>query len=295
VSALAALPASVVAAIPSPDQSVWYLGPVPLRAYALCILAGIVVAMLVTDRRWVARGGEPGVVYDVAMWAVPFGIVGGRLYHVLTDWQDYFGPGGSGLRGAVAIWEGGLGIWGAVGLGALGAWIGCRRAGVPLPPWADALAVGLPLAQAIGRFGNWFNQELFGGPTDLPWGLQIDPEFRPAGYEQVQTFHPTFLYEALWLVLVALLVAWADRRWLLGHGRAFALYVALYCLGRLGIELLRIDPATTIAGIRINVFTAVVVGLGGVAYFLVSLRRRPGREAPEALRPASDEAVPAAG
>jgi prolipoprotein diacylglyceryltransferase len=166
---------------------------------------------------------------------------------------------------------------------------------VPLPPWADALAVGLPLAQAIGRFGNWFNQELFGGPTDLPWGLQIDPEFRPAGYEQVQTFHPTFLYEALWLVLVALLVAWADRRWLLGHGRAFALYVALYCLGRLGIELLRIDPATTIGGIRINVFTAVVVGLGGVAYFLVSLRRRPGREAPEALRPASDEAVPAAG
>ncbi len=296
MSVLAAMPAGVVAAIPSPDQSVWYLGPVPLRAYALCILAGIVVAMLVTDRRWVARGGEPGVVYDVAMWAVPFGIIGGRLYHVLTDWPDYFGPGGSGLRGAVAIWEGGLGIWGAISLGALGAWIGCRRAGVPLPPFADALAVGLPLAQAIGRFGNWFNQELFGGPTDLPWGLAIDPQYRPAGYEQVETFHPTFLYEALWLVLVALVVAWADRRWQLGHGRAFALYVALYCLGRLGIELLRIDPATTVAGVRINVFTAVAVGVGAVVYLVASRRSRPGREAPEALlRRSSDEPVPTAG
>ncbi|MCU0300418.1 MAG: prolipoprotein diacylglyceryl transferase [Candidatus Nanopelagicales bacterium] len=290
MSVLAAMPAGVVAAIPSPDQSVWYLGPIALRAYALCILAGIVVAMLVTDRRWVARGGERGLVYDVAMWAVPFGIIGGRLYHVLTDWPDYFGRSGTGLRGAVAIWEGGLGIWGAVALGALGAWIGCRRAGVPLPPWADALAVGLPLAQAIGRFGNWFNQELFGRPTDLPWGLAIDPRFRPAGYEQVETFHPTFLYEALWLVLVALVVAWADRRWRMGHGRAFALYVALYCVGRLGVELLRIDPATTVAGIRINVFTAIAVGLGALVYLVVSRRLRPGREAPEELRPRAPEA-----
>jgi prolipoprotein diacylglyceryl transferase len=161
---------------------------------------------------------------------------------------------------------------------------------VPLPPWADALAVGLPLAQAIGRFGNWFNQELFGRPTDLPWGLAIDPRFRPAGYEQVETFHPTFLYEALWLVLVALVVAWADRRWRMGHGRAFALYVALYCVGRLGVELLRIDPATTVAGIRINVFTAIAVGLGALVYLVVSRRLRPGREAPEELRPRAPEA-----
>jgi len=275
---------ALATSIPSPDQSVWYLGPLPLRAYALCILVGIFVAMWVGDRRWVARGGEKGLVYDVAVWAVPFGIIGGRLYHVLTDWPTYFGAGGSGLRGAIAIWEGGLGIWGAIALGTVGAWIGCRRHGVPLPPFTDALAVGVPLAQAIGRLGNWFNQELFGKPTDLPWGLEIDPAFRPSGYEQFATFHPTFLYEALWLVGVAGLVVWADRRWTLGHGRAFALYVAAYCVGRLGMEMLRIDPATQVGGIRINVFTSVVVGLGAVVYFVVSARTRPGRESPDALR-----------
>jgi prolipoprotein diacylglyceryl transferase len=278
------LPMVIPRSIPSPQQSVWHLGPLPVRAYALCILLGIFVAMWVTDRRWRARGGRAGLVYDVAMWAVPFGILGGRLYHLATDWRSYFGPNGSGLTGAVAIWEGGLGIWGAIALGGVGAWIGCRRAGVPLPPFGDALAVGLPLGQAIGRFGNWFNQELFGRPTDLPWGLRIDPTHRPAGFGQYETFHPTFLYEATWLVAVAGMVAWADRRWRLGHGRAFALYVALYCLGRLGIELVRIDPATLIGGIRINVFTATLVGIGAVCYLLVSARLRPGREEPDALR-----------
>ncbi len=275
---------TLATSIPSPEQSVWYLGPVPLRAYALCILAGIFVAMWVGDRRWVERGGTKGLVYDVAVWAVPFGIIGGRLYHVFTDWPTYFGAGGSGLRGAIAIWEGGLGIWGAIALGAVGAWIGCRRHQVPLPALGDALAVGLPLGQAIGRVGNWFNQELFGRPTELPWGLAIDPAYRPAGYEQYATFHPTFLYEALWLLGVAALVWWADRRWALGHGRAFALYVAAYCVGRLGMELLRIDPATLIGGIRVNVFTSVVVGLAAVVAFVISARTRPGREAPDDLR-----------
>ncbi len=275
---------SLPASIPSPDQSVWYLGPFPLRAYALCILAGIVVAMWSGDRRWVARGGERGLVYDVAIWAVPFGIIGGRIYHVLTDWPTYFGAGGSGFVAALAVWSGGLGIWGAIALGSVGAWIGCRRQGVPLPPFADALAVGVPLAQALGRWGNWFNQELFGKPTELPWALEIDPVNRPAGYEQYATFHPTFLYESLWLVAVAILVAWADRRFTLGHGRAFALYVAAYCVGRLGMELLRIDPATQIDGIRINVFTSVLVGMGAVAYFVISARRQPGREPAAALR-----------
>jgi prolipoprotein diacylglyceryl transferase len=285
---------ALATSIPSPDQSVWHLGPLPIRAYALCILVGIFVAMWVGDRRWVARGGERGLVYDVAVWAVPLGIIGGRLYHVLTDWPTYFGDGGSGVGGAIAIWQGGLGIWGAIALGTVGAWIGCRRHGVPLPPFTDALAVGVPLAQAIGRFGNWFNQELFGKPTDLPWGLEIDPALRPSGYEQFATFHPTFLYEALWLVGVAGLVAWADRRWTLGHGRAFALYVAAYCVGRLGMEMLRIDPATQVSGIRINVFTSVVVGLGAVVYFVVSARTRPGRESPDALRGirAGQDAVP---
>ena len=294
--ALTALPGSAVpASIPSPGRAVWYLGPLPLRAYALCILVGIFVAIWVSDRRWMARGGERGLVYDIALWAVPFGIVGGRLYHLATDWRTYFGPGGLGLGRAIAIWDGGLGIWGAIALGGLGAWIACRRAGVPLPPMADAMCVGIALAQALGRFGNWFNQELFGRPTTLPWGLEIDLAHRPAGYEQYATFHPTFLYEALWLVLVAVVVAWADRRWQLGHGRAFALYVALYCLGRLGIESLRIDPATHVGGLRINEITAVLVGLGAVVYFVVSARLRPGREDPDTLRgPAAVDEEPAA-
>lgn len=277
--------------ITSPAQGVWNLGPIPVRAYALLIVLGIVVAVWLGNRRYVQRGGLPGTVVDVAIWAVPFGIVGGRLYHVLTDWQLYFGAGGSGLAGAVRIWDGGLGIWGAVALGALGAWIGTRRLGVPLPPLADAIAPGIALAQAIGRWGNWFNQELFGGPTDLPWGLQIDPVHRPAGFESVATFHPTFLYESLWLVGVAVVVIWADRRFTLGHGRAFALYVALYCLGRVWIEYLRVDPANTVLGLRLNVWTALLVGIGAVVYLFLSARRRPGRETPDEVDPRRATAV----
>ncbi|HZB18750.1 MAG TPA: prolipoprotein diacylglyceryl transferase family protein, partial [Blastococcus sp.] len=163
---------TVLAAIPSPTQGVWELGPLPLRAYALCIVAGIVAAALITEKRWVARGGAPGEVLDIAVWAVPFGIIGGRIYHVISSPRPYFGEGGDPLR-AFAIWEGGLGIWGAIAFGGVGAWIACRRLGIPLPAFADALAPGLLVAQAIGRLGNWFNNELYGGPTDLPWALRI--------------------------------------------------------------------------------------------------------------------------
>jgi prolipoprotein diacylglyceryl transferase len=267
-----------LASIPSPGQGVWYLGPVPLRAYALLILLGIFVAIWITDKRWVARGGRSGQIGDVALWAVPAGIIGARLYHVLTDWSVYFGVDGRGFVAALKIWEGGLGIWGAVAGGALGAWYACRRYGLLLPPLGDALAPGLAVAQAIGRWGNWFNQELFGEPTSVPWALQIDPANRPAGFEQYATFHPTFLYESLWCLLVALVVWWLDRRLRMGHGRVFASYVALYCLGRLFWELLRIDTATLVLGIRVNVFTTVVVGLGAVVYIVVSRRLRPGRE-----------------
>jgi prolipoprotein diacylglyceryl transferase len=271
---------TVLAAIPSPTQGVWELGPLPIRAYALCIVAGIVAAVLLTEKRWVARGGAPGDVLDIAVWAVPFGILGGRLYHVISSPRAYFGEGGDPLR-AFAIWEGGLGIWGAIALGGVGAWIACRRRGIPLPAFADAVAPGLLVAQAIGRLGNWFNNELYGGPTDLPWKLRIyewangravvgaDGEPLVAGY-----FQPTFLYEALWNLAAAALVIWADRRFRLGHGRAFALYVASYCAGRLWIELLRTDPAETFFGVRLNVFTSVVVGLLAVAY-LVWQRGRP--------------------
>jgi prolipoprotein diacylglyceryl transferase len=257
---------------------VWYLGPVPLRAYALLILVGIFVAIWITDKRWVARGGTSGQIGDIALWAVPAGIIGARVYHVLTDWSTYFGEGGRGFVAALKVWEGGLGIWGAVAGGALGAWYACRRHGLLLPPLGDALAPGLAVAQAIGRWGNWFNQELFGEPTTVPWGLEIDPQFRPDGYEQFATFHPTFLYESLWCLLVALVVWWADRRFRMGHGRVFALYVALYCLGRLFWEILRIDTATLIFGIRVNIFTTILIGLGAVVYLVVSARMRPGRE-----------------
>jgi prolipoprotein diacylglyceryl transferase len=268
----------VPVSIPSPEQGVWNLGPIPLRAYALLIVLGIVLAVWIGNRRYAARGGQAGMITDIAIWAVPFGIVGGRLYHVITDWQIYFAEGGRGILGALRVWDGGLGIWGAITLGAVGAWIGARRRGVLLPPIGDAIAPGIAIAQALGRWGNWFNQELFGAPTDLPWGLEIDPANRPAGYEEFATFHPTFLYESLWLLGMALVLVWADRRFQMGHGRVFALYVLLYTIGRGWIEALRIDDAHHILGLRLNDWTSIIVGLGALAYLIISARTRPGRE-----------------
>ncbi len=269
----------ILASIPSPEQGVWNLGPFPIRAYAFAIILGIVLAVWIGNRRYVARGGAPGTITDLAVWAVPFGIVGGRLYHVITDNQLYFGPGGTGFAGAIRIWDGGLGIWGAVALGTLGAWIGAKRKGIALLPVADAVAPGIAVAQALGRLGNYFNQELFGSPTNLPWGLEIDVANRPAGYAEFSTFHPTFLYESLWMLGVALILVWADKRYNLGHGRVFALYIVLYCVGRFWIEALRIDSANHILGLRLNNWTALLVGLGGLVWFIKSARHKPGREA----------------
>ena len=263
--------------IPSPEQGVWHLGPFPLRAYALCIIAGIIVAVWLGERRWVARGGRAGDVTEVATWMVPFGILGGRIYHVITD------PGALLRRrrapDARPVHLGGR----ARHLGRHRARWGRRLDRLPaprhqLPPFADALAPGIVVAQAIGRLGNYFNQELFGRPTDLPWGLEIDAAHRPDGYATVATFHPTFLYESLWNLGVAALVIWADRRFKLGHGRAFALYVAAYTVGRAWIEALRIDPANDFLGLRLNDWTCLLVFLGAVTYFVVSARLRPGRE-----------------
>ncbi len=280
----------VPASIPSPSDSVWELGPFPIRAYALCIIAGVVVAVWMGERRWVARGGLPGQVQDIALWAVPFGIVGGRLYHVLTDYGKYFGEGKNPVT-ALYIWQGGLGIWGAIALGGVGAYIGARRAGMKFLPLADALAPGIAVAQAIGRWGNWFNQELFGRPTTLPWGLEIDPERRPEGYEEFATFHPTYLYEFFWNLGVAGLVLWADRRFKLGYGRAFALYVAGYCAGRGWIEYLRIDPvqADDVFGLRLNVWTSIILFVASMTYFVISSRRHPGREEEVLRRRPSEE------
>ncbi len=275
------LAAMLPATIPSPPQGVWHVGPIPLRAYALCIIAGIVIAVWLTERRFVARGGAPGFVIDVAVWAVPFGLVGGRLYPLASDLRSYFGPGGDPVA-ALYVWNGGLGIWGAIALGAVGAWIACRRRGVPLTAFADAAAPGIVLAQAVGRLGNWFNQELYGAPTTLPWGLEIYRRVDPVtgapdalggvalDRTPVEIVQPTFLYELVWNILVAILVVVLDRRLTLSRGRAFALYVAGYTAGRFVIELLRTDPATRVFGdVRINVVVAGVVFVAAVVYFLV--------------------------
>ncbi|MBP2369241.1 prolipoprotein diacylglyceryl transferase [Pseudonocardia parietis] len=288
---------TALAAIPSPPRGVWEIGPIPIRAYALCIIAGIAIALWWGERRLVARGGRPGTVLDVAVWAIPFGLVGGRLYHVATDWHVYFGPGGDPL-GALAIWNGGLGIWGAVALGGVGAWIGCRRHGVPLPVFADAVAPGIVVAQAVGRLGNWFNQELYGGPTTLPWGLEIYQRVDPAtGLEDpiggvaldltpVAVVHPTFLYELLWNLAVAALVVFADRRFRLGHGRAFAVYVAGYTLGRFFIEMMRTDQATRVFGdLRINVVVSAVVFAGAIVYLVLAPKGREDFSAAEPEEP----------
>ena len=269
---------SLASYIPSPSQGVWWLGPIPLRAYALIILVGIGVAIRVGNKRWIERGGLENQVLDIAMWAVPFGVIGGRLYHVLTDWSSYFSENGKGFIAALQIWQGGLGIWGAIALGGVGVYIAAIRNHISFAPLADALAPGIVLAQAIGRWGNWFNQELFGRPTTMPWGLEISAVHRPVGYEEFEVFHPTFLYESIACVAIAFIVMWADKRFTMGHGRVFALYVALYCSARGAIETLRIDEANHILGIRINVFTSLIVGAGALMYLILSGERHPGRE-----------------
>nr|WP_277605396.1 prolipoprotein diacylglyceryl transferase [Glycomyces sp. L485] len=253
--------------IPSPSESVWHLGPIPIRAYALALIAGIVAACWITEARMRSRGAPKWAVLDIAVWAVPFGIVGGRLYHVFTSPDAYFGADGDPWK-IVAVWEGGLGIPGAILLGGVGVWFASRQLKLPFAMVADSLAPGLPVAQAIGRLGNWFNQELYGKPLEAFWAVEIDLEHRVSGFGQYSTFHPTFLYELVWNLGVAL-VAWgADRKWKFGAGRAFALYVALYGLGRFWIEGLRIDPAEAFGGLRLNQWMSVVIIVGAIIYLL---------------------------
>jgi prolipoprotein diacylglyceryl transferase len=264
--------------IPSPSSSVWHLGPVPLRAYALCIIAGIIVGMVIANRRWRARGGTADSLESVVVVAVPCGIIGARIYHVITDYQLYFGPGRHPVD-ALKIWNGGLGVWGAIALAAVGAYVVARRRKIVFPALLDAVAPGIIVAQAIGRLGNWFNQELFGRPTTLPWALEIAPQFRTAGYQQYATFHPTFLYELLWDLAVAVVLVVVDRKFRLGRGKVFTLYVMLYCAGRFWIEALRIDTVNELGGFRLNNYTSLIVFLGALGFFIWLVRNRPGREA----------------
>jgi prolipoprotein diacylglyceryl transferase len=262
---------TVLAYLPSPDRSVWYLGPVPVRAYALCILLGVVVGVVWGERRWQARGGRKGTVADLATIVVPAGIVGARLYHVVTTPRTYL----EDPLSALYVWEGGLGIPGGIAGGALAAVLLARRRGISGAALCDAMAPCLAVAQAIGRFGNWFNQELFGRPTTLPWGLEIPPD-NPDAVPGAEAYHPTFLYEASWNVLVAAACVWADRRWRLGGGRVFALYVAGYSTGRFWVESFRIDDSESWAGLRLNQWVALVALLGALLFLW--LRRGVGRE-----------------
>ena len=268
--------------IPSPSKGVVHLGPLPIRGYALCIIAGIVLAVWLSERRWKARGGQPGQIQDIALWAVPFGVIGGRLYHVITDHDLYFGAGRHPIE-ALYVWRGGLGIWGAIILGAVGGIIAARRMGIRVAPLLDIALPTCLLAQAAGRWGNWFNQELYGRPTDLPWGLEIDPSNYPQGPDQFPhgtTFHPTFLYESLWCLLGFFLIIWLDRRFRLGHGRVAALYVMVYCVGRFWIEQLRIDTIelNDVLGLRWADWMSIILFVLAAAYYLWSLRTHPGRE-----------------
>jgi prolipoprotein diacylglyceryl transferase len=249
--------------IPSPNISVWEIGPLTIHMYALCIIAGIALAIWLGNKRFITFGAHTqSVVSEVAIYCVPAGIIGGRIYHVITSPDAYFGSNGNPLD-ALKIWNGGLGIWGAISLGAFVAWIRYRQLAKNnnLPSFGiflDALAPGILLAQAIGRFGNWFNIELFGRPLDAPWALEVPQSFRPSAFRDFETFHPTFLYESLWCLTLALLIIWMGTR--AKPGQIFAIYILGYCIGRFFIESLRIDDAHLLAGMRINEWVSIVVG-----------------------------------
>jgi prolipoprotein diacylglyceryl transferase len=265
--------------IPSPGWSFFDLGPFRIHAYALCILAGIILATIITSRRLTKRGAEPGVVLDIILWAVPLGIVGARIYHVLTHPGDYFFEGADLLR-TFYIWEGGNAIFGSLIGGAVGAYIGCRMSGIRFWTFADAVAPALLVAQATGRLGNWFNHELFGLPTTLPWGLEIEPSnvAFPLGLPAETLFHPTFLYEIIWNLLGVAVILYLERKFRLRFGQSLGVYLMWYGLGRSFFESIRIDPSEIYFGIRTNVWAALAAIALGVIIVLVQRQRHPGLE-----------------
>lgn len=268
--------------IPSPSLSSFSVGPLTIHFYALCIITGIAAAIWIGRKRYANLGGNPDDVSEVAIWAVPFGIIGGRIYHVITSPAQYFGENGNPID-ALRIWEGGLGIWGAISLGAVGAYLYFRthKTSLNFRQLLDSLAPGVVLAQAIGRIGNYFNQEVFGKPTELPWGLEIDPVNRPDGFESYATFHPTFLYELLWcLVVAALLIKLPGflKKITSNQGDVFTLYILGYTLGRVWIEGLRIDEANLILGLRLNIWVSLIVLITASAYLIANKRRGNTKE-----------------
>ena len=263
--------AIVTGFIPSPSSNGFHIGPLLVHAYGLMYVLGVSAAIVLTVRRWERQGGSRQLVFDVALWAFPAGIIGGRLYHLATSWDQvpphWWGP--------LAVWKGGLGIWGGVAAGALvGLWR-LRRVRADIPAFMDAAAPGLLVAQAIGRLGNYFNQELFGGPTSLPWGLEIDPAHRPAGYAHYATFHPTFLYELIFDLAFAVALIALGRTGQVRAPGLFALYVAGYSGFRVFEESLRVDPSHHILGLRLNFYVASILCFAGIAWFICIQRRNP--------------------
>lgn len=278
--------------IPSPSQGVWYLGPIPLRAYALAILTGIFLACLWASRRYKARGGDPELIVDLAIWVVPIGIIGARIYHVLSKWQDYFGPTGD-PKEIPLIWHGGLAIWGGVIAGTITACLVLRHRQLKIAPVADAIAPTILVGQIFGRLGNYFNQELFGRPTTLPWGLQIDLQHRPLGFEQYATFHPTFLYEMLWNLAAIGALLLIERRFCPRGGMMMGFYLCAYSLGRFWVENLRMDQANQFLGLRINAWTSLLMFILGVALAIWCYRQNFPRQ--QEANPQKDRKISAAG
>jgi len=266
---------ALVASIPSPSSGTLDVGPLTIHMYGLMLLAGIGAAIWLGGRRWVAQGGDMDLIFRVTIWGVGFGIVGARLYHDITSWDEVPDPK---WRGVFAVWEGGLGVWGGIALGVLVGAVIARRSGVSVTRLMDAAAPGLLLAQGIGRIGNWWNQELYGKPTDLPWGLEIDEAHRPAEYLGFATFHPTFLYELLWDVAGVAFLIWVGSRFRIRPPALFALYVSWYTFGRFFEELLRVDPSHHIAGLRLNAWISIICFVASTAFFVWWQFVRPRRE-----------------
>ena len=272
--------------IPSPHEGSVHIGPLVVHLYGLTLLVAICAAIWLTGRRWIAQGGDWDLVLRVAVWSVGFGVVGARAYHDLTSWSEVPGPK---WQGVFEVWKGGLGIWGGVLFGVAAGAVVIRRSGASVKLFLDAIAPGLLLAQGIGRIGNWWNQELFGKPTTLPWGLKIDPAHRPLQYLNNATFHPTFHYELIWDVLGALQLIWVGKRFKIRPPALFALYVAYYTFGRFFEELLRVDPSHHIAGLRLNAWVSIFLFVLSSAYFVrrqffgsdSDLPASPGRTVPQ--------------
>jgi len=269
---------ALIASIPSPSSGELELGPISIHAYGLMLLLAIAACIWLTGVRWVRQGGDWDLVFRVAVWGVAAGIVGARAYHVVTSWDEvpdeWWGP--------FAVWKGGLGVWGGIFFGTIAGAIVVWRSGASVRRFADAVAPGLLLAQAVGRWGNWWNQELYGKPTDRPWGLEIDPEHRISGYLTNETFHPTFLYESLYDLLGVGVLLLIDRLWRIRPPGLFALYVAYYTAGRFFIEELRIDPAHEFGGLRLNSWVSLVLFVLSLAFFIYWQFIRPRRHPEEA-------------